>query len=58
MRGLKDYIDWIIQVLDCELNGESLSISPEMSRRVDTKSTRGLTLNIRGLTPNIRESQH
>ena len=45
--GLKDYIDWVIQVLGCELKGESLSISPDMSTGGYTKYTRGFTLSIR-----------
>ena len=47
MGGLKDYIDWVMQVLDCEREGESLSISRHMSARSNTKYTGGLTLNIR-----------
>ena len=41
MGGLNDYINRIIQVLDCELKSESLSISRDMSTGVNTKYTKG-----------------
>ena len=47
MGGLKDYIDWIMKVLGCERKAESLFVSRDMSTGVNTKYTRGLTLNIR-----------
>ena len=37
MSGVKDYMDWIKQVLDCELKGESLSISRNKSTRIKRK---------------------